>query len=951
MSMIHILHLVNDFSAVTRLIGACDGMRGFDNAYILLRPSSNLTDECVRANGKLKIVVPGSAEYLALLRCPADVIWVHGAYTMTIRFVLAYKGDAKIVWSALGSDYAEYIGRIGKRTGLKLRIASLFVKMHCFWMLPSEHVKFFRKVDFLSIRDKRDRPAVSRLLSSIVRLLPFIDDASRVSEHETAFIARTIDPWAGTKALGGTGTIRFDANGGVGSMPEVYCENDAVPHLPANAFSRKNFIFSGWALSQNGPVTWGDRAFATGMPFVNGTAKLYARWGKSRCTVRFHANGGGGKMPAFVFTHGVPTRLPNNAFVRTGFCFKGWAHTADGKVIWGDRSPISEPVVKNGAADLFAVWSNELPQGMTLPAGFYGIRFHGNDGTERSVVYCFKYKSVSRLPRLSDLGWAVPKCGFLGWSLSCVGGEIAYQDGGAAFAATTPGRILDMYAIRRAADGSSTRQVVNVKFDANGGNGKMLPLTIAAWTPTKLPECPFTKKFTGYAVGGWALSPNGKMVWKAVDEVCLPPTKNGEITLYAVWQKSKCLVRFDPNGGTGEMETVEFQFDTLFKLPANVFTKRNCEFAGWSWTPSGDVAWPDGGYIRQPPVRNNEVVLYARWICPSRNKLRILHLFSDWWMCTRSADFFANQDPDSYFVLPRAFEERGQNFEVLKNEHDIHEVSYFTHEYRSLIRPDRWDVVWLHGAWLEKCRFAMAVKKADPHVKIMWSTWGFDYLRYGCQWLFEFRSTFLYFRITNWRIILKKSFMWLAYALRVLKFIPHDFVRFLRDVDYFSVTVPTEECFLRRLVNKKAKCLGFHFISEKREITDYRLVSLDSKNVLIGNCARPICNHMDVFNLLKAEKDYDYWTPLSYGYEGTGPGVYGRLIARYGSRKIGDRFHPMLEMMSLEEYLGIIRSCSVFIFGHRRVSALGNVQMAVKRGGCVFLNPANPLYKHLLRLA
>ena len=185
--MVQILHLISDPSAAARLAGACDGMRGFDNAYVLLQPRLDHTDECVRTDGRVKIVVPGSAEYRALLRCPADVIWVHGAYTMSIRFVLAYKGDAKIAWSALGSDYFGYVGQIDHHAGLKLRMAHFFVKMHCFWMLPSEHMRFFRRVDFLSIRDKRNRTAVSRLLSSIVRLLPFIYDSSRVSAHEAAF--------------------------------------------------------------------------------------------------------------------------------------------------------------------------------------------------------------------------------------------------------------------------------------------------------------------------------------------------------------------------------------------------------------------------------------------------------------------------------------------------------------------------------------------------------------------------------------------------------------------------------------------------------------------------------------------------------------------------------------------------------------------------------------------
>ena len=613
--MIHILHLISDPSIAARLAGACDKMHGFDNAFVLLRQRLENTDTCIQTEGRVKVVVAGSAEYRALLRCPADLIWVHGAYTMSIRFVLAYKGDAKIAWSALGSDYFGYIGRIDRHAGLKLRIAHLFVKMHCFWMLPSEHMRFFRRVDFLSIRDKRDKTAVIRLLSSIVRTLPFIYDSFHVKEHEAAFIARTIDPWAGAKALGGTGTVRFDANGGIGSMSEIYCENGAVPRLPANAFFKKNYVFSGWALSPDGTVTWGDRALAAGLPFVNGAVKLYARWGKTRCEVRFHGNGGGGKMPPFTFTHGVPTLLPGNVFVRTGFCFKGWSHIAGGKILWRDGSPISEPMLSNGVADLFAVWSNELPQGTSLPAGFYGIRFHSNDGTGRSVVWCFKHKTVSQIPTVMDLGWKVPDGEFLGWSLSLAGAAIVYSDGGKSFAPVSPGKTMDIYAIWHLTSGRSVGQTVRICFNANGGNGTMLPLTVPVWTPIKSPECSFEWKFTSdeYSFRGWALSPNGEPLWQDGDEIELPPMKDGEITLYAKWKGFPCRVVFDRNGGSGQMDDFSMIYGEPARLPSCTFTRRLYVFDGWAASPQDQVIWEDGGEIREPPFREGKIVLFAKW--------------------------------------------------------------------------------------------------------------------------------------------------------------------------------------------------------------------------------------------------------------------------------------------------------------------------------------------------
>ena len=268
-----ILHLISDPSAVVRLSRACDEMRGFDNAYVLLWPSPRHVSECVKTDGRVKVVVPGSSEYSTLLHAPADVIWVHGAYERTIRFVLAYKGSARIAWSALGSDYAEYIGAAKK--SMKPRIAGFFAKHKFAWLLPSEHLKFFRRVDFFSLRNKSDKDALRRILPTTVRQIPFFYDSLRVNEHETAFIARVMDPWVGTKALGGTGTIRFDANGGTGVMPQVYCEDAVKMRLPANTFERKGYTFAGWSVSRKEPTRWSERAYATGIPFINGEACLY----------------------------------------------------------------------------------------------------------------------------------------------------------------------------------------------------------------------------------------------------------------------------------------------------------------------------------------------------------------------------------------------------------------------------------------------------------------------------------------------------------------------------------------------------------------------------------------------------------------------------------------------------------------------------------------------------
>lgn len=79
-----------------------------------------------------------------------------------------------------------------------------------------------------------------------------------------------------------TGTIKFDANGGSGSMdnmPDVTHDEDQ--NLPANTFIKDGYTFLGWSRSAGGQVVKGDQASADNLIIEkNQTVTLYAQWGR-----------------------------------------------------------------------------------------------------------------------------------------------------------------------------------------------------------------------------------------------------------------------------------------------------------------------------------------------------------------------------------------------------------------------------------------------------------------------------------------------------------------------------------------------------------------------------------------------------------------------------------------------------------------------------------------------
>ena len=88
-------------------------------------------------------------------------------------------------------------------------------------------------------------------------------------------------------------TIRFDANGGTGSMAPMELTYDQEPaELIRNAFTRKAHEFIGWFESPGGPVKFSDGQTVQNLVSDPGTVTLYAAWKKTGVTILYDANGG-----------------------------------------------------------------------------------------------------------------------------------------------------------------------------------------------------------------------------------------------------------------------------------------------------------------------------------------------------------------------------------------------------------------------------------------------------------------------------------------------------------------------------------------------------------------------------------------------------------------------------------------------------------------------------------
>ena len=178
-----------------------------------------------------------------------------------------------------------------------------------------------------------------------------------------------------------TSTVSFDANGGVGKMPDVPgYRSDRPKQIPANVFARGWYQFAGWSLNPSATqAEYGDQSeFVVPETVAAGTpVTLYAVWERDpwAYAMAFVANGGTGSMPRQAgYSYGQPKRINACRFTRPGYRFLGWGtYPTATTAAYADGAIISRPAKYAGYAScctitLYAIWEPESPAARSVSA-------------------------------------------------------------------------------------------------------------------------------------------------------------------------------------------------------------------------------------------------------------------------------------------------------------------------------------------------------------------------------------------------------------------------------------------------------------------------------------------------------------------------------------------------------------------------------------------------------
>ncbi len=469
--------------------------------------------------------------------------------------------------------------------------------------------------------------------------------------------------------------IRFEGNGSIsGTMPDMIVEGNTPTKLPLNNFFREGYDFIGWSDIANGSVknkdggwfymeegivtlfacwqpkkynvvidnengedtqkivaTFGEFLPLLKMPIkigyvfsgyysqkdgngdkyidssmqgckkyllANEEITLFAKWIEAKNIINFDGNGntGGSTLCLSAKSH-EEVYLPECGFTRIGYTFIGWNELSDlsGKTYKvGDKFEMpasSEPIV------LYAEWVNNNYK-IVLDDNFSGEYYE----------FEISYDVEIELRENTYIRYGYT---FVAWNDKSDGSGNYYQDRQTIINLTEEANgIIRLFAIWKPV-------TVLVLFNKSGGKGGTSSANITFGTQFPLIAAP-TKE--GYIFGGYYAQENGN--GNEYLDSQLVPIKVSDlgadgIEVYANWIPKENTLMLYPNGGVGDIISIETKTDEVINLYDYSFYKIGYTLIGWNTKDNGngDFYSYDSNYVTI--ASNNIIKLYAVWVAKS----------------------------------------------------------------------------------------------------------------------------------------------------------------------------------------------------------------------------------------------------------------------------------------------------------------------------------------------
>lgn len=152
-------------------------------------------------------------------------------------------------------------------------------------------------------------------------------------------------------------SVRFDSNGGSGTMSNQTFEHTVSERLNANTFSKTGYTFKEWNTKSDGTGTgYSNQQEVTDLTNKEETITLYAIWKANTYTVKYDSNGGSGSMSNQTMTYDKEANLSTNKFTKEDYIFKEWNTKVDGTGSkYADGVKVKN-LLTSGSITLYAQW-------------------------------------------------------------------------------------------------------------------------------------------------------------------------------------------------------------------------------------------------------------------------------------------------------------------------------------------------------------------------------------------------------------------------------------------------------------------------------------------------------------------------------------------------------------------------------------------------------------------
>ena len=442
-------------------------------------------------------------------------------------------------------------------------------------------------------------------------------------------------------------TVKYDAGGGQGSMPDQKFTFGVPQNLTRNTFTRSGWAFTGWKRADTGDAYQDGQQVANLICTPNGGAPFVAQWTPNPASINYDPNPPTGRTPGGQGTAnwtghtGDTQAIGANGWTVDGYTFIGWNTSADGK---GTAYAPGTTWTANGTLTLYAQWTpgqasltydgNGATGGKTDPqTGKTDEKINVRDNGFTRDGYTFvtwntqadckgnavKPNSEWTLRGSSTLYacWAGNAQTLTYHGNGATGGNTAAQSGKTGDELTTNanGFTRDGYTFVRwdtAKDGSGTaygegKNGVSQYVMKPAGNDlyaiwKANPATIQYrndW-PNTTGSTPDTTGNTGdtvtisqnsfdrpgYTFTGWSTSKRGDPSLQPGDKHTLEPRTT---TVWAQWKADPAHLVYNSNIGTvgSETKTVDGVVDQTVKTITNPFDRPGYTFSGWNTQADG----------------------------------------------------------------------------------------------------------------------------------------------------------------------------------------------------------------------------------------------------------------------------------------------------------------------------------------------------------------------------